>query len=62
MNTTKQVSIRLTPADVAKIDYCIEKGYAMNTVDFIRQAVRDKCNEIGAIPAMEGPKQVVFNA
>jgi Arc/MetJ-type ribon-helix-helix transcriptional regulator len=60
MNNGKQVSIRLTPADISKIENCVNKGHAMNVVDFIRMAVREKCNEIGIEIEHEKGKQVVF--
>ncbi|MDR1405007.1 MAG: hypothetical protein LBJ20_05530 [Candidatus Methanoplasma sp.] len=39
---TDAVSIRLTEAERKKIGQCVECGDALNSTDFIRQAIRDK--------------------
>jgi Arc/MetJ-type ribon-helix-helix transcriptional regulator len=60
MNTLKQISIRFTHSDYEKIEKCIQRGYAMNVVDFVRQAARDKCRELGIEIEPEKGTQVVF--
>jgi len=60
MNNGKQISIRLTPADVSMIEACVQKGYAMNVVDFVRQAVREKYADLGVEAQVKKTTQVVF--
>ena len=60
-NEGKQLSLRLTASDLAKIDALIKKGYAMNRVDFMRQAIREKCFGHGIEIEGEKTKQVIFN-
>lgn len=36
------MNIRMTPMDVSEIDALIDRGHALNTTDFVRQAVREK--------------------
>ncbi|MCL2607689.1 MAG: hypothetical protein FWD92_03965 [Methanomassiliicoccaceae archaeon] len=60
MNTSKQISIRLTSADIENIEAVVENGKALNIVDFVRSATREKITELGIKPMFKETIQVVF--
>lgn len=41
-----QISTRLSPKEVDEIERLVDKGFYMNTADFVRQAVREKLEAI----------------
>ena len=48
MSYEKKVVVRLPPKDSDDIKELVEKGYAMNETDFVRQAIRDKVSKCKA--------------
>lgn len=43
---SEQVSARLSPQEVEKIEQLVEAGYCLNVSDFVRMAVREKLQGI----------------
>jgi len=55
----KQLTVRMPEVDIERIAFFVEKGYAINTADFIRRAIREKCDDLEPPKAK---KQAVFGS
>ncbi|MDA2912523.1 ribbon-helix-helix domain-containing protein [Acidobacteriia bacterium AH_259_A11_L15] len=44
-----QISTRLSPKEIEEIERLVDKGFYMNTADFVRQAIREKLQAVEVI-------------
>ena len=59
-SSEKQLTVKMPIRDYELLMACVKKGYAINITDFIRRAIREKCDDIGVQVERDKTAQVVF--
>ena len=60
MTAYKQLTVKMPEKDVMMVEELVRRGHAMSTADFIRRAIREKCDDIGVKIEHDKTVQTVF--